>query len=240
MLDVKLEQFEGPLELLVRLIDSEELPITEVSLASVTDQYLARLSALSSTTHIDDLADFLVVAARLLLIKSRKLLPSLTDEEEEEIHDLELKLKIYKEFAHAAKVLEKMHGAHRILFPRPARKLTLSEQVRFLPPPRLTVERITTAFRDVLKHIEPVLPKKTLTLDSRISVQEKIAQIKEMLSTRIACSFRSLVGENASRQEVVVSFLALLELVKQKHAFVVQDSLFEDIHIEPAPAVQTV
>lgn len=230
MLDVKVEQFEGPLELLVRLIENEKLPITEVSLAAVTDQYLAQLSLRSADASLDDLADFLVVAARLLLIKSRKLIPHISVEEESEIQDLERKLKIYQEFAAAAKILEKIYNHHRVLFSRHVRPT--NETVRFSPPSRLKQDKLAAAMADIIKRQEPSIPQKKFTLDSRISVQEKIATLKSALLARAMCTFRSIVGEDASRADLIVSFLALLEIVKQQHATVLQSALFDDIHIE--------
>lgn len=230
MLDVKVEQFEGPLELLVRLIENEKLPITEVSLAAVTDQYLAQLSLRSADASLDDLADFLVVAARLLLIKSRKLLPQISVEEESEIKDLERRLKIYQEFAAAAKTLEKIYNHHRVLFSR--RVHPANEAVCFAPPPRLRQEKLAAVMADIVKKQEPSTPHKKFTFDSRISVQEKIAALKSALCARGIHSFRSLIGTDASRSDLIVSFLALLEIVKQQHATVAQNALFDDIRIE--------
>lgn len=234
MLDVKVEQFEGPLELLVRLIENEKLPITEVSLAVVTDQYLNQLSLRSADASIDDLADFLVVAARLLLIKSRKLLPQISVEEESDIKDLERRLKIYQEFAAAAKTLEKIYNRHRVLFSRRVR-LT-NERVSFSPPSRLKVDKLAVVMADIVKKQVPAIPQKKFTFDSRISVQEKIAALKSALRVCATCSFRSIVGNDASRSELVVSFLALLEIVKQQHATVAQNALFDDICIERCAA----
>ena len=100
--NIKIEQFEGPLALLVKLIDKAELDITQVSLAMVADQYIAHLKRLVNLDP-EEMADFLVIASRLLLIKSKALLPYLLPEEEEAIEDLEEQLRMYKEFLEATK-----------------------------------------------------------------------------------------------------------------------------------------
>lgn len=230
MLDVKLQQFEGPLELLLKLIESEKLAITEISLASVTDEYLKKLEEMSLSAHVDELADFLVIAAKLLLIKSRKLLPSISGEEEQEIAELERRLKIYQEFYEASKVLEKMWNAHRIAFPRSVRPVR-SQDVHFSPPKRVDAAKLESAFRAVIAAQVVLPPVHRLTFDSRISIQDKIAHIRGMLEKRMRSSFSRVIGTDASRSEVIVSFLALLELVKQREALVSQEKLFEDISI---------
>lgn len=231
MFDIKTEQFEGPLELLVKLIENEKVAITEVSLAHVTDQYLSRLSDLSLYRHVDELADFLVVAAKLLLIKSRKLLPNLSEEEKEEIEDLEKRLKIYQEFYNASKVLEKLYAGNRVSFPRRVR--IVQEEVRFSPPHRVSGQMLTDVFSKILAVAQkPLHPVRSMSFDSRISIQDKIFHIKNALAKRIRCSFRQLITDQSSRTELIVSFLALLELVKQRHADVLQEALFQDIQVE--------
>lgn len=231
MLDVKIEQFEGPFELLFRLIENEKLTITEISLAAVTDEYLKRLEEMSMFRHVDDLAEFLVIAAKLLLIKSRKLLPSLSNDEEEEIHDLERRLKIYQEFHAASKVIEKLWNAHRVGFPRSVRTVA-STEIRFSPPPRVDAQKLEMVFRAIIATQEVVQPIHRLTFDSRISIQEKIFDIKEVLKKRIKCSFYQVLNDESSRTEIIVSFMALLELVKQREALVSQEKLFDDILID--------
>ncbi|MBI4268344.1 segregation/condensation protein A [Candidatus Uhrbacteria bacterium] len=230
MLDIKLEQFEGPLELLLRLIENEKLAITEISLATVTDEYLKKLEQMSFHRHVDELADFLVIAAKLLLIKSRRLLPSISGEEEEEIAELERRLKIYKEFHEAATTLQKMWNAHRVCFPRSARAV-LPEEVRFLPPKRVDAAKLEAVFGALRLALQTVQPIHRLTFDSRISIQDSIARIRSVLEKRMHCSFSHVLEEKSSRSEIIVSFLALLELVKQREAQVSQERLFEDIRI---------
>jgi segregation and condensation protein A len=115
MKDIQLDQFEGPLNLLLKLIEDQELDITQISLAEVADQYLKLLHTQESWSA-DELADFLVIAAKLVLLKSKVLLPSLqlTDEEEGDARELERQLKLLKSYLDASKHVEKLHDREEI------------------------------------------------------------------------------------------------------------------------------
>jgi len=229
---IKLEQFEGPLDLLLQLIEQEEMDITQVSLAHVTEQYLAYLNQ-SENISTEELADFLVVAAKLLLIKSRTLLPQLKWEDEEGT-DLEHQLKIYREFYEASKVLHQMILRRHFLFPR-ERMLVRVERV-FNPPKSLTADKLRELFVGVLREIEPwvSLPREVIT--RTISIRERIANIQDMISRKVNISFRELLKTSKNKVEVIVTFLAILELVKQRTIAVVQEKTFDDIVIKKLDA----
>ncbi len=231
MLTIKTEQFEGPLDLLLRLIEQEQMNISEVSLAKVTDQYLQRLSELSSEFQSEEIADFLVVASKLILIKSRSLLPRITHEEEEEIEDLQRQLKIYQEFLHASKTLEKMLASKRITF---AREQKIVIEKKFSPPTVMDTTVLYNIFQEIIMRAEVTfqLPKR-IVFDTRISIAEKMTHLKELLSKRVTLYFQHCITNATSRAEIVVSFLALLELIKQRFAVAHQEQLFEEIRIEP-------
>lgn len=235
MLSIKITQFEGPLDLLLRLIEQETLDITQVSLAHVTDAYIQRLEEMSARSNPDELADFLVIASKLLLIKSKLLLPSISSEDEEEIRELEAQLKIYQEFFNASKVLEKMVKAGRTVFPRQC-SISRPEGI-FSPPPRLTAEKLCAVFRAVRQAQEVMPPVHTISLDPRMSLQEKIAEIKLQLQKRIVFYFRAILKSSPSKTEVIISFMALLELVKQRFATCEQNTLFDEIAIHPQEPV---
>ena len=235
MLPVKVEQFEGPLDLLLSLIEREKLSITEVSMAAVTDQYLLLVKELAENRQLEELADFLVIASRLLLIKSRSILPQMTPQEEEEIGDLERRLKIYQEFHEASKGLAEVLALHRVSFFRP--KTIREESIQFSPPKLLKADRLAQVFQEIIAQVPPPIPVKRLTFDSRISIQEKMEELKAVISQRLESYFHHLVKNSSSRTEIIVSFLALLELVKQRHALAEQNDLFEDIKISAAATV---
>lgn len=232
MLDITHGTFEGPLDLLLQLIEKEELSITEVSLAKVTDDYISLLASLTATHHVEELADFLVVAAKLILIKSRSLLPKLENEEEEEIEELQRQLKLYQEFQHAAKLIESLYMAGYVSFPRP---YTQSEQTQvFLPPKLLTIENLATAYTQLASKRIAVPRMKGISFDERISIQDKMTRIKDLLASRMSLYFHHMIQNATSRTDVIVSFLALLELVKQRVVSVTQKKMFDEISVQSA------
>lgn len=225
---IHIEQFEGPLELLLELIESEKLSITDISLSQVTEQYLKRLSDLAERNP-DELADFLVIASKLLLIKSRVLLPELSIDDEDE-SDLALQLKMYKEYYDASKVILRMIGAHSFSFPRA--KPAVSITPVFNPPKNLTSSLLADFFRTVLKDIEPIVELPRDVVRRTVSMQEKIANIQFQISKQAKIQFSKMMKESKSKMEVIVTFLALLELVKQRTIVVRQESIFEEIYVE--------
>lgn len=231
MIQIKLEKFEGPLGLLLQLIENEEMDITQISLARIADQYINYIRN-SNQINPDEMADFLVVAAKLLLIKSRALLPYLYPEEQEEIEELEQQLKMYKEFLEAAKQIETILRKKKFMFVREFnRKAILANINLFSPPKRLTSRDLVVAFKDLLRRIE--LPDKLeeKTLDYKINIEDKILTIQQMLLNRIRVSFSKVLVSAKSKTEIIVSFLAMLELIKQQNIMVQQSGLFQEILI---------
>lgn len=229
MQSITIKDFEGPLDLLLQLIEARELSITQISLAEVTDQYLAALHERTDWDP-DVLADFLVIAAKLILIKSKALLPTLDlGEEEQGAADLERQLKLYKEFLEASKTVEGVLRTRQVTYTRPPQALVTRT---FTPPQHLTLATLRTIFESVLTGLESLLPLPQSVMKKTISIQEKIAQVRELIMTKVAMTFRTLLGSAQSKTDVIVSFLALLELVKQRVIHVRQETLFHDIHIE--------
>lgn len=225
-----MEQFEGPLELLLQLTQEQKLDITRLSLAEVADQYLEYIKKRDSIT-LENLAEFLSVAARLILIKSKALLPLLqfTQEEEEEIKDLEQQLAQYKKFKDIALEIGKLADARKICVSREGFQ-GLSPV--FHPPKNISTEDIFAAFKRVVgdipvkERLEEELVREVLTLE------EKIVHLQDFLRVRVEASFGEVVASAKDKIEVVVSFLALLELVKQKIIHVEQNELFEEIKLK--------
>jgi len=226
---VKLEKFEGPLDLLLQLIESADLDITEVSIAQVADQFMLYLEKVEDKNP-EELADFLVVAAKLLLIKSRVLLPSLHLDEDGEVIELENQLKIYKEYYEASKNIEAILLKRKALFTR--KKIPLDIEVIFNPPQNLSVEKLKKVFLEIVKDIEPIvrLPKKAML--KAVSIKEKIENIKNKIMQGITINFSELIKESKDRTDVIITFLGILELVKQKTVNVKQDKKFDDIIVE--------
>jgi segregation and condensation protein A len=229
--EVKLAVFEGPLDLLLHLIEREELDITKVSLAQVTDQYLEYISLLEEI-NAEILADFLVVAAKLLLMKSEMLLPRpprAPGEEEEDIGDeLARQLIEYKKFKEAALEL------------RQREEMGLRAYVRVAPPPKLErpLDLRDVSLTDLVEAVQraldvrPPLPSVSKVVTPfTITVAEKMALIEEKLERHQRVSFNRLLAQAASRLEIIVTFMAVLELIKLKGIEVQQERLFGEIFI---------
>ncbi len=232
---VKLEQFEGPLSVLLQMIETEKLDISEVSLAKVTDGYIKLVEA-NPNMPPEELADFLVIASKLLLIKSKMLLPYLQlGEDEEDVGDLETQLRIYKSYLDASKIIEEMVGKRRFLYVH--EKLPKTE-IGFSPPKKFTPDEMREMFLGVIIRLKPVVKPQKKALEKAVSIHDKIQQIRTMINHAKRVSFRSLMASAQSRMEVIVSFLALLELVKQRTVSVQQTGRFEDIAIVKASVKQ--
>ena len=228
---VKIKEFEGPLDLLLQLIEQQKLEITKVSLAQVTEQYIQILNqSTQDQIKTEELADFLVVAARLLLIKSKALLPFLEWDDDEETEELTTQLKIYKEYLAASKVVQSLISKKRYGFSRT--KLLTAEAIGFAPPPKLVKEKLAETLREIIKALNPLLNLPTEVVRKTISIQEKISQIRDRIFQQASTRFSDILKEAKDRTEVIVSFLALLELIKQRTITVQQTKNFEDIEIK--------
>ena len=230
---VSLPIFDGPIELLLHLIERQELDITEVSLMAITDQYLRAIEAMQEIEP-EALADFLVVAARLLYIKSRGLLPQPEVEEEEEKQSEALlqQLLDYRRFKAAADELRLrasigLRTNARLAPPQMERRLDLSA---------LTIERLAAAAQRALRNVaSSVAPPSVRAYP--ITVAEQMAAIRERIRSQAGAdgggdrylSFTALLSQSRSRLEIVVTFLAVLELIKQREIAAEQHETFGEI-----------
>jgi len=230
MYNVKLEQFEGPLDLLLDLINREKMDITGISLAKITDQYLEYLEK-KEDINLSNLADFLTVAAKLILIKSKALLPllDLSEEEEDEIFDLEKQLEEYKKFKAIALELEKIFNNNRQSF---SRENFLKIEPQFAPPKNIGAEDLCSIYKDILNQV-PVLEKMEEEKITRIiSLKERISSLKEIISRKVEVKFSELIKKGGDKAEVIVSFLAVLEMVKRRIVIAEQGEMFLDIKLK--------
>ena len=240
---VKTGGFEGPLSLLLELIEKRKLFVNEVSLAAVTDDYIAYVKALPSF-DMNHIASFVVVAATLLLIKSRSLLPgfALTKEEEENIVDLESRLSLYKLVKEASIEIKNNFGM-QIIFSAPERDTTAPV---FSPDPRVTQELLASALTDVIVRLPKpaeILPE--VTVAKVVSLEEMIGTLSDRIEHHLSLSFQEFSKNsdpNATEKEkkvyTIVSFLALLELVRGGLVDCLQNDAYADISItkEEIPA----
>lgn len=223
--------YEGPLDLLLDLIEHAELDITTLSLAAVTEQYLDYLHHLEET-HPDEISAFLVIAAKLVQIKSEALLPRVPVREhgEEDVGALLVEqLKLYKRFKEIANWL-----GHR-------EAENLRTYLRLAPPPKIEgrLDLTDTTIADLIEAAKEVYDKEvekqslgTVITAPKVTIREKIELISKRLGSAEHAYFKELLGEKPTRIEVVVTFLALLELIKRYRVTARQNGLFTDIEIE--------
>ena len=238
-MEIQTEKFSGPFGLLLSLIESEALDITEISLAKIADDYVTYIKE-AKDIGAEEMADFLVIAAKLLLIKSKALLPYLyTREDEEEVDDLERQLKMYKEFIEASvKIKDRLAIGKRLYLPPLNKSFRLQGKLpSFSPPKKLSKENLKDKFTEILLVLEKELKKREReklpveSLEPKISIDDKIFSIRTLLSQKLKLSFSRILKEAKSRTEVIVSFLAVLELAKQKELYFEQGDLFSEIMI---------
>ena len=231
---IKTEIFEGPLDVLLGLVEKRKLFINDISLAQVTDDYISYIESMSGV-HMRHTADFIVIASTLLLIKSKSLLPDLsfTEEEEKSVEELEDRLKQYKRIKELSLHIKNRFGKY-ILFGAEAPEPI----VVFSPSPDITVANIVQSIKNVLAH----LPKKEklpeVTVLKIRTLEETIDDLAKRIQSALKMSFKDFSkqgkGELSKEQkvEVIVSFLAMLELVKRGIIEASQGDLFDDIEIE--------
>jgi segregation and condensation protein A len=230
MLQTKLRQFEGPLDLLLSLIEERKLNITEIALAEVTEQFLQYIKQLE---FIDPtvLADYLSIAAKLLVIKSKAILPTLEIEPEEEDagYDLESRLLLYKQFKEAAKYLKKLDNRRKQSF---VRALSFEERINFYPDSNITSAVLYDCVIKVLSGLKELdaLPK--AKLKEAVSMRDKIDQLRGQLEAQVETKLSDLIKTAKNKSEIIVTFLALLELIKQRIFTVNQEALFTEITIK--------
>ncbi len=222
--------YEGPLDLLLRLIEHAELDVTAIALAMVTEQYLTHIRQLQDVRP-DEISAFLVIAAKLIQIKSEALLPRPPVREigeEDPAENLARQLRIYKRFKEISSLLEQRET------------LGLHTYLRIAPPPKvegrldwndISLSDLLDAARSTFLQEKEKQSLGTVISAPRITIREKIAYISEVLNKNKHSSFRELLGKASTRLELVVTFLALLELVKRYRVSASQDTLFGDILI---------
>jgi len=223
--------YEGPLDLLLNLIEHAELDITTVSLASVTDQYLAHINSMEQL-DADEISAFLVIAAKLIQIKSEALLPRPPVREageEDAGQALVDQLKLYKRFKEIGGWLSAREQAN------------LRTYLRVAPPPKvepkldlsnITLAKLVAAAEEAFAKEKAKQPLGTVIAAPRVTIREKIDMISKMMKEVQRSSFSTLVKDSTSRLEIVVTFLAMLELIKRYRVQAHQEGLFSDIEID--------
>lgn len=239
----KLEKFEGPLDLLLHLIEKNKVSIYDIPIAEITEQYLDYVSGMDKE-DLNLVSEFLVMAATLLDIKSRMLLPAEPDEEGEEEDpraELVARLLEYKMYKTMAQELAEMEdGAQKVLYKPP----TIPKEVAKYEPPvdldglldGLTLAKLKAVFESVMKRqedkIDPVRSKFGNIRKEPVSLEQKIKSVMSYARQHRKFSFRQMLERQGDKLEIVVSFLAVLELMKIGKIHLVQENIFDDMFIE--------
>ncbi len=234
--------FQGPLQLLLKLIEKNELDITRVALAEVTDEFMEHVDRMRADMEIELVADFLFIAAKLLWIKSRALLPkppvAATETKDDDIGDeLVRQLRAYRQYKEAVGWLRERdhHGLRSYLrgshHPQPKRvTLDLSG---------ISLAMLHEAAQTALFPMETPKPEHAIQR-SRLSISQQIALVRRRLNRWAQVSFQKLLGATPTRLEAVVTLQAILELVKQQAVTARQVELFGDIVVEQVPSAHLV
>ena len=226
---VKTPVYEGPLELLLELIEKRKLLINDISLAQVAEEYITRVNSMEELP-VGETANFVALASTLLLIKSRSLLPSLTltEDESRDIKELEYRLAVYQ-------LLKEVAGSVRGAFKNPIlhEGERPEQEPMFVPDTNVTQESIRAAAQALILGFPQMLALPKVNIKKIVSLEEMIGQLAERVTTAMKLSFKEFSGHGKREKgEVVISFLALLELVKQGIIKATQEKEFGDIVLE--------
>ena len=239
-LEVKLEAFEGPLDLLLYLIDKNKIDIYDIPIVEITDQYLAYIRQMERS-DMNVMSEFLVMAATLLDIKCKMLLPREVDEEGEEEDpraELVQKLLEYKMYKYMSfELKDRQLDAARSFY----KEQTIPPEVEAFRPPvdyeeligDLTLAKLHEIFKSIMKRqeekVDPVRSQFGKIEKDEVNIDEKSVYVEEFIKTHKRFSFRELLQKSHSRMEVIVTFLVMLELMKTGKISVEQESVDDEI-----------
>lgn len=242
-LTVKLQVFEGPLDLLLHLLEKNKVNIYDIPIVEITAQYMEYVAEIKRQ-DLDTLSEFLVMAATLIDIKSRMLLPKDPDSQEEEedpraelVQQL-LEYKMYKCMAYELK--DRQVDAQRVMFKEP----TIPDEILAYEEPvdveelvsDVTLARLNAIFQSIMKKqkdkIDPVRSKFGKIEKEEVSLEDKMAELEDYALGHKHFSFRGLLEKQASKVQVIVTFLAILELMKMGKITISQEHIFDDIKID--------
>jgi segregation and condensation protein A len=229
---VRTGTYEGPLEIILDLIEKRKLLVNELSLAQITDDYITYIRS-QATFPMEDAADFIGVAATLLLIKSKSLLPdlALSVEEEDDVEDLKRRLSAYERTREAARELSQIFG-RSVLISAGERK----PEPMFAPSRDLTLDSIQRALLEALAALEKEEKLPEARVRPTFTIEEIMDSLTKRVQSALTLSFKEFTGNAKEKVEVIVSFLALLELVKQGAVEAAQQSVFGEINISNTTA----
>ncbi|MFS0554007.1 segregation/condensation protein A [Brevibacillus sp. 179-C9.3 HS] len=237
---IKLDSFEGPLDLLLHLIDKAEVDIYDIPVAEITEQYLATIDKMQEL-QLDVASEFVVMAATLLSIKSKMLLPKKEEHVFQQFLDMEVdeidpreelvaRLLEYKRYKMLAEQLREMEIGRNQVFTRPAENLSPYVREEDHTVTNVSLYDLINALEKLVKKTKEKEPMTKVSRDE-ISIKDRMQEIRQVVRGGGTVRFSELFTQGATRTEIVTTFLALLELMKAKHITCVQNQLFQDIII---------
>ncbi|EJL25979.1 segregation/condensation protein A [Brevibacillus sp. BC25] len=237
---IKLDSFEGPLDLLLHLIDKAEVDIYDIPIAEITEQYLATIDKMQEL-QLDVASEFVVMAATLLSIKSKMLLPKKEEHVFQQFLDMDVdeidpreeliaRLLEYKRYKMLAENLREMEIGRNQVFTRPAENLSPYAREEDHTVTNVTLYDLINALEKLVKKTKEKEPMTKVSRDE-ISIKDRMSEIRQVVRGGGTVRFSELFTQGATRTEIVTTFLALLELMKAKHITCVQNQLFQDIII---------
>lgn len=242
-LDVKLQAFEGPLDLLLHLIEKNKVNIYDIPIVTITEQYLDYIEHMERE-NLDVMSEFLVMAATLINIKSKMLLPKdeeIEEEEEDPREELVRRLLEYKMYKYAAYELKDMElDASKALYKKATIPAEISNYHEEIDPAELvdgiTLSKLNDIFKSIMRKqvdkIDPIRSKFGTIEKEEVNIEEKMTNIRHEVKGLKGISFRTLLEMQASKINIIVTFMAILELMKVGAITIRQDELFDDIIID--------
>lgn len=227
--NIQTDAYSGPLDLLIDLIEKRKFLVNDISIASVTDDYMLYVAQCEKST-LRDMADFIVLASTLLLLKSKSLLPvlELTDTEEENIENLEKRLRLYQIYRNVGKTLSDIFGKSRLY----EKRFIPDKNPLFITDTFTHIDALHLALTDVIQKLPKKIEKPRVQIRTVISLEEMIARLKQRIENQLKFTFKEFTGDAVERTNIIVGFLAVLEMVKQGGVTVSQQARFHDIAIE--------
>ena len=224
---IKTDSYEGPFEVLLDLIEARKLLVNELALANITEDFIQHVRA-QATFPVEETANFIQIAATLLLIKSKSLIPdlTLTEEENADVEDLKRRLAAYEKVRAAARELAHLFGK-RVMVPAGERP----PEVSFAPSRDLSAAMLAEALARVLSAREAVKELPEVRVKPLVTIEEMMDRLAKRVESALTLSFKEFAGSNKEKVEIIVSFLALLELVKQGAVAAEQYDTHGDIRI---------
>jgi segregation and condensation protein A len=226
---IETEVFSGPLELLISLIEKRKLLVNDISIASVTDEYILHVAEMERC-HLRETSQFVVLASTLLLIKSKSLLPvlQLTEEEEEDIDNLNERLRMYQIYRNAGKTIEEIFGKNI----SHDKRFVSEKKPLFITDTYTEKDVLREAMQNVLNNLPVKQQKPKVRVAKVVSLEEMIDRLRNKVERQFKFGFSDFTENSKEKGTVIVGFLAVLEMVKQGGVMVRQTSTYQEIEIE--------